>query len=159
MIENVWHDDRITTQSELVVMLALAKCHTRNGCFPSIDTLIKLTKMSRRAVCYTISRLIEKEIITKTPGGGRGRLTHYTLNYKIPPERRSKGPSFPHRLNNDASGPTPQPAKNPKPNKARPVISPLLQTPGFTQAWNDWYQYRKEIRHPMTPTSERKLLE
>src|SRR5262249_38259226 len=105
------------------------------------------------------SRLIEKEIITKTPGGGRGRLTHYTLNYKIPPERRSKGPSFPHRLNNDASGPTPQPAKNPKPNKARPVISPLLQTPGFTQAWNDWYQYRKEIRHPMTPTSERKLLE
>lgn len=39
------------------------------------------------------------------------------------------------------------------------IFPPNLQTDEFAAAWRDWEQYRKEIKHPLTPTSIKLQLE
>lgn len=40
-----------------------------------------------------------------------------------------------------------------------PVIPKKLQTLEFLAAWEDWQSFRKEIRHPLTPTQAQKQLD
>ncbi len=48
--------------------------------------------------------------------------------------------------------------KKTKSAQTMPDIPASLNTPEFIQAWNEWQQYRRGIRHPLTPTSARQQL-
>lgn len=37
-------------------------------------------------------------------------------------------------------------------------IPPNLSTPAFIEAWGNWRQHRKEIKHPLTPMSAKMQL-
>lgn len=39
-----------------------------------------------------------------------------------------------------------------------PELPPALDTPAFRAVWREFAQHRKEIRHPLTPTSAKRLL-
>jgi hypothetical protein len=80
MSKRVWEDKSITDKSELLVMLALADSHNpKHGCFPSLTTLMKKTRLSRSGVCEILTRLEDTEKLNRSGGGGRGKENHYTL--------------------------------------------------------------------------------
>ena len=79
MTQRVWGDKDLDAY-ERVVMLALADCHNpKDGCFPSIETMVDKTQFSERALYNIVDRLIKKGRLKKTSGGGRGRRNDYLL--------------------------------------------------------------------------------
>lgn len=46
----------------------------------------------------------------------------------------------------------------PTPQRGEVVFPEKLNTPEFKKIWAEWEQHRKEIKHPLTPTSEARLL-
>lgn len=81
LMSAVWADQSLTNQGELLVMLALADFANDEGCaWPSLDTLAKKSRFSRRSVQYIIRKLLASKHITKDAGGNGPKDTN---TYKI----------------------------------------------------------------------------
>jgi hypothetical protein len=52
---------------------------TTQRCYPSIETLVSVTGLSRGGLFNVIKRLINFGLITRESGGGRGNANEYTL--------------------------------------------------------------------------------
>jgi len=81
LISAVWQDDELTTQSELLVMLALADWANPQGeCWPAIESIAKKARLCERHVQRVIKKLIgDRKIGCSDRNGGRNRSTRYLL--------------------------------------------------------------------------------
>lgn len=81
VMSRVWDDKRITSQGDLVILLALADfCNDEGYCWPSIPTIARKTRASIRGVYYTLKKLQSQGLVRLVSGGGR----HKTNQYFIP---------------------------------------------------------------------------
>lgn len=140
MTQRVWKDGSLKGVANCFVMLALADCHNpKHGCFPSIETLMGMTRLSNRGVFDALEQLAKSGHIKKVAGGGRGHPNSYLLY----PETGSDRTVRPH---NDAHG-------QDSGNDDFLQLPPDLRTPELEKAWSDWIKYKSETGHKLTPTT------
>jgi hypothetical protein len=83
MINHVLNDESLTDPGQVLLMLVLADCHNpKNGCYPSIKTLSRLTRYSESFVCRLLNKLVEIGKLFKDGGGGRGKKNRYVFCYE-----------------------------------------------------------------------------
>lgn len=99
-MSQVWSDQTINTQGELLVLLALADFSNENGIsWPSIETLATKSKYSLRGIQGVIKKLILGGKIRVDKGGGPPGSTnvYYILNtpanFAIPPQITASTPA------------------------------------------------------------------
>lgn len=65
----------------LALVLSMHMSERGDSCFPSIDTLVAESSMSRRTVIRALARLESDGFLVKVKGGGRGRPNRYQAQY------------------------------------------------------------------------------
>jgi hypothetical protein len=103
LMSQVWEDDRIQSQAELLVLLALAD-HARDDglCWPSIRTIAAKARIEERSAQRILRRLIEKGLVELVSKGGCIDGQNVPNRYKV------KGGDFrsPHGLTESHPGAT-----------------------------------------------------
>lgn len=74
--------DELSDRSEFCVMFVMSSWSDDHGrCFPSLPTLARKSRLSRRSLIYTLKELRKKGFVDwKENAGGRSRSNRYTLN-------------------------------------------------------------------------------
>lgn len=96
IMTQVWEDRRTASQSELVLLLAMADWADDNGfCWPSVTQLANKARLSDRAVQQILGRLIETQRIRLVKKGGtngsKRTANKYQLVFQVPGERGTPG--------------------------------------------------------------------
>jgi hypothetical protein len=158
----VWETD--LSGSQKLVLLALADAANDEGyCWPSLNTIAKKVCLQKRYVVDIIKCLADKKYIVKKRRGTTSTMYHVlpelVRRASLPSEagittaseagittlvrRASLKPSINHQLNHK------EPALN---------IPEKLNTPEFCEAWSEWVEYRREIKHKITDSTANKQL-
>ena len=137
--------------------------------WPGVRTLAKETGLDKDTISKSIARLEEagRLIINNR---GRGTLNHYSLPDKSVREIRTvdKGKSVrkprtvqnakcPEDTDTGVRKPRTEVSVNPVHNQtdqSNQTIPDLLNTPEFVKCWEQWKQYRRELKKPLAPTTE-----
>lgn len=167
------------------VLVALANQADQNGkCWPSIDYLMNRTEIGRRAVIGNLAFLEEKGLIERVVRGGTGsgrKSNVYTLKMQSaadapsPPKVQQmhkgqcadndtkKGGNV-HIKQGQSAADAPKQSKNNqlKKNNQKTIgeQKPVIEVPDFINGdlLLDWIQHRKEMKKPLTPTAEKRLV-
>ena len=67
-----------------LVLLALANHadHVTGECWPTVETVAREARCSRRTVFYALNELVSAGLIEKVSGGGRGKSNRYRLRIR-----------------------------------------------------------------------------
>lgn len=144
----IWELTMLPTDK--LVMLALADCANDEGhCWPSIATVARKSGTSERSVQRAIRRAEEAGLLRREEVIGKGCKYNIDPRHCVTPVKVSPPPQ---------SHPTPD-TVSPKPS--RTIISiederarEILVSP----EWKAFAAMRKQIKKPLNPTAERRLL-
>lgn len=149
-------------KTELLILLALADNADDYGkCWPSYETIAKKSRVSKRHVMRIISKLCADGYLRKRERMNKDGQTSnlYQINIElIGGDTVSLGGVTNNVTgggdNRDTGGVTPMSPESSVNHKYEPSIIPeSLNTDVFLAVWEEWQQYRKEIKKPLKPTS------
>ena len=168
------------TKGQADVLIAILKHGDKTQqCWPSIETLARTARISRRTTERAIVLLCEVGIILKISGKGRSKTNHYQVLNPDTLDGFYEGQTPAQLTGIKAVKPVKQRPENPSNSAIKPrrscrtellkrttsrtkgapeVIPEPLATDRFRVAWAEWQQHRDEIKHPITPTAGKRQL-
>jgi hypothetical protein len=160
--KEIWLSEKLTLQ-EKVFLVEISSLDNESGCYANNEYFSKFFGISKTRVSEVINSLIEKGVlfchIDKANGNKRilttikGKLDTLLKKSLIPSSIKVEDPikdSFKHN-NTD----------NNKTNNTNKNISSLtlpFVSDNFKNAWNDFLEYRKEKKEPVTYTSAKAIM-
>jgi hypothetical protein len=170
----VWaFEQEMFSSSQKFVLITLANFASETGkCYPSVETLARLTSLNIKTVRRSLQGLEEAGIVHDT--GKRAGPTQQVKVYQLPEGACDlKPPKIGSLKPGEASLKTPKRLPKDSQNRvailepgtgnknewwAMPPVPLILNDPRFLKAWDEWLADRRQRRKPVTPrAAERQL--
>lgn len=167
-IDWAWDVETPTSASKLV-LLALAKFASnddKNECYPSIETLSKITRLDRRSVMKSLSILRQMEVVVIEKKYGAKNFYTLKTSYKNDTADTDKpvAKMLPKYINNKSENkslekenkkekegdPSFELTPVEKPSRRKSLVKPINVT---QQTWDDFNAIRKAKKAPLTQTA------
>jgi hypothetical protein len=165
--------DRDLTFFEIVLYGEISSLISATGeCWASNQYFADLFNMKPNTISISISKLVEKGYVSIQIKNGNGRIIkikggieknqRVVLKKSNHPFEKNESYNKENSLNinNTPTNPKTSPKKDNLPLKAKqkkPEQQAEIELPSFIEkeTWDDWVKYRKEIKHPLKPTTIR----
>lgn len=158
-ITKAWETPDLSMAQKLVLVKICDNANDAGVAFPSINRVAKECCCNRSTVMRAIEGLVQKGLV-EVKKGGNGRSNRYTLKLGKPVAESNRSQR--------ATGRTEQPkpvaqsnqggcTKQPEPSLT--VIEPSMpySSDQFKEAWQDWLQFRKQKKKPMTELAIKRM--
>ena len=158
--------DADITASGKIIFAVIQSLDNEKGCFASNAYIGQMLGLSESSVRASIGDLIKKNYISRVVNecGLRTIRTCSTASF-LPPQQISSTPRQisiappPENWHPPAGKLAPYSNKDNNKDIKTLMLPPLPHSDSFHKVWDDWVEYRKERKKPLTPTTIKQQLE